>query len=158
MSFFDTNATEDVTLHGLEKWTCYLYENLGWMTLANETNKDKVSAYLISIKKLTLSIDKRLNTITNEDAKVDLETLKRKIIHLNNISKKLFDLTKIKKNICQKCNLSNESGNVKLINKNSKKTKKKFIFNKIPITKKSISNKKFSLNILKQTKNNNLNI
>jgi hypothetical protein len=36
---------------------------------------------IISIKKLALSIDKRLETITNKDAKVDLETLKRKIIH-----------------------------------------------------------------------------
>ena len=53
MSFFDAMSTDDITLNGLEKWTSHIYEQLGWMTLANETGgEDKVSSYIISIKKL----------------------------------------------------------------------------------------------------------
>lgn len=104
--FFDTIASDDVTLHGLEKWTCHLYENLGWMTLAYESgSKDKVSSYLISIKKLKLSIDSRLKIITSEDAKIDLTTLQSKVKHLYKISTKLFDKHHIRKTICDKCAL-----------------------------------------------------
>ena len=106
MGFFDTIASDDVTLHGLEKWTCYLYEKLGWMTLAYESgSQDKVSSYLISIKKLKLSIESRLKIITSEDAKIDLTTILLKVKHLYKIATKLFDKQYIKKTICNKCAL-----------------------------------------------------
>jgi hypothetical protein len=104
--FFDAIANDEVTLHGLEKWTCYLYENLGWMTLAYENGReDKVSSYLVSIKKLKLSIESRLKIITSEDAKLDLTTLLSKIKHLYKIASKLFDKQYIRKTVCDKCAL-----------------------------------------------------
>ena len=104
--FFDAIANDEVTLHGLEKWTCYLYENLGWMTLAYEHGReDKVSSYIVSIKKLKLSIESRLKIITSEDAKMDLTTLLFKIKHLYQIASKLFDKQHIRKTICNKCAL-----------------------------------------------------
>jgi hypothetical protein len=129
IGFFDTNATDDVTLHGLEKWTCHLYENLGWMTLAYESDsKDKVSSYLISIKKLKLSIESRLRIITSEDAKIDLTTLLSKVKHLYKIATKLFDKQHIRKTICDKCALpmgNDDSFSVESEEQNDIKTKQK---------------------------------
>lgn len=106
MSFFDAIATDDITLNGLEKWSCHMYEQLGWMTLANETGgEDKVSSYLISIKKLKNSIESRLKIITSEDAKLDLENLLSNIKHLIKISSKIFNKEHIRKTICNKCSL-----------------------------------------------------
>ena len=104
MSFFETVAADDVTLHGLEKWTCHMYEQLGWITIAYESgNGDKVSAYIISIKKLKYSIESRLKIITSEDAKLDLDNLLSKVNHLIKISSNLFDKERVKKTICDKC-------------------------------------------------------
>jgi hypothetical protein len=112
MGFFDTVATDDVTLNGLEKWTCYLYENLGWMTLAYESNNnDKVSSYLISIKKLKLSIEKRQSIAIAEDTKIDLEILLNKVKNLYNVATKLFDKNHIRKSICDKCALPIHNNN-----------------------------------------------
>ena len=106
IGFFDTTSTDDVTLHGLEKWTCNLYENLGWMTLSYESNnQDKISSYLISIEKLKSSIESRFKIVTSEDAKIDLTRLLTKITHLNSIANKLFDKRHVKKTICEKCAL-----------------------------------------------------
>src|SRR6056300_46814 len=104
MSFFDALSTDDITLNGLEKWTCHMYEQLGWITLAYETNsKDKVASYLTSIKKLKNSIESRLKIVISEDAKIDLENLLSNVKHLMMISSKLFNKDHIKKNICDKC-------------------------------------------------------
>jgi len=106
MSFFDAVAADDVTLHGLEKWTCHMYEQLGWMTLANEFGReDKVGSYITSIKKLKNSIELRLKIITSEDAKLDLTNLLSKVKHLFKITSKLFNKEHIKKTICNKCTL-----------------------------------------------------
>lgn len=56
MSFFDsmneTGLENDATLHGLEKWTCHMYEQLGWMTLAYDTGReDRVSSFITSVMK-----------------------------------------------------------------------------------------------------------
>ena len=119
--FFDTIASDEVTLHGLEKWTCHLYENLGWMTLAYDSNnKDKVSSYLISIKKLKLSIESRLKIITSEDAKIDLTTLLSKVKHLYKTASKLFDKQYIRKTICDKCKVVRRNGCVYIICENPK--------------------------------------
>ena len=105
-SFFDVVANDEVTLHGLEKWTIHLYEHLGWMTLAYSNGmEEKVNSYLISIKKLKLSIESRLKIITNEDSKIDLTTLLTKTKHLYRIATKLFDENHLKKTICDKCAL-----------------------------------------------------
>ena len=104
IGFFDAVPTDDVTLHGLEKWTIHMYESLGWMTLAYENGReDKVIAYITSIKKLKLSIENRMKIITNEDAKLDLLSLLSKIRHLTKITTKLFDKETLKKSICDKC-------------------------------------------------------
>jgi hypothetical protein len=118
--FFDIVPNDDVTLHDLEKWTSYLYENLGWITLAYENNReDKVQSYLISIKKLKLSIESRLKIITNEDSKIDLTTLLGKTKHLNKIATKLFDKRYVRKTICDKCSLPINNKNEELTENSS---------------------------------------
>jgi hypothetical protein len=106
MNFFDAEAADDATLHGLEKWTCHLYEQLGWMTLAYQSNsEDKVGSYITSIKKLQKSIESRLKIIISEDAKLDLNNLLSKVKHLLKITYKLFNKEHIRKTICDKCAL-----------------------------------------------------
>ncbi len=175
MGFFDTVATDDVTLHGLEKWTCYLYENLGWMTLAYESGReDKVSSYVISIKKLKLSIESRLKIITSEDAKIDLSTLLSKVKHLSKIASKLFDKQHMRKTICDKCAHpmnNNDSDDNSEISDNietnkqkqdggakSTRTVKSAKSSKSTIPTKSISNQKHSgsLKVLKVSSKNDL--
>jgi len=163
--FYDTNASDDVTLNGLEKWTCHLYENLGWMGLAYETdNKDKVSSYLISIKKLKLSIESRLKIITSEDAKIDLTTLLSKVKHLYMISSKLFDKHNIRKSICNKCafpiestdfdsELNSNSNQIETLNKNNHKGG--FISKKIVKPSKKMSKKTSVKKLSKKTLTNN---
>jgi hypothetical protein len=132
MSFFETNAADDVTLLGLEKWTCYMYEQLGWMTLAYQSKReDKVGSYLISINKLQKSIEARLKIITSEDAKLDLTSLLSKVKHLLKITSTLFNKEHIKKTICDKCSLPVEVNNqllgglkYKIKSKNLKKLSK----------------------------------
>ena len=115
IGIFETGSGDEVTLHGLEKWTCYLYEHLGWVTLAYESGReDKVESYIVSIRKLKSSIEARLKIITSEDAKIDLTTLLAKTKHLQKVSAKLFNEKHIRKTICEKCakpieNLSTES-------------------------------------------------
>jgi hypothetical protein len=127
MSFFDAANTGDVTLHGLEKWTCHMYEQLGWMTLANESGReDKVSSYITSIKKLKNSIESRLKIVISEDAKLDLTNLLSKVKHLLNITTKLFNKEHIRKTICNKCALpvnSDESESDINSSDNEQKTK-----------------------------------
>lgn len=104
IGFFDGTSNDEVTLHGLEKWTCHLYEHLGWVTLAHENGRDdKVQSYLISINKLKSSIESRQKIVTSEDAKLDLTTLLSKTKHLKKIASKLFDEKLVRKNICAKC-------------------------------------------------------
>ena len=106
MSFFDAIAADDVTLHGLEKWTCHMFEQLGWMTLAYKSGRtDKVASYIVSINKLKTSIESRLKIITSEDAKIDLANLLTKVKHLQKVVSKVFDTEQIKKSVCDKCTL-----------------------------------------------------
>lgn len=112
MSFFDAMGIDDITLNGLEKWTSHLFEQLGWMTLANETGgEDKVSSYIISMKKLKNSIESRLKIITSEDARIDLENLLYNIKHLMKITSSIFNKEHIRKTICTKCALPIEHNN-----------------------------------------------
>jgi len=135
MGFFDVIPTDDVTLHGLEKWTVHLYENLGWMTLAYDNKReDKVISYITSIKKLKLSIENRMEIITSEDAKLDLVSLLSKVKHLTTITTKLFDKESLKKSICDKC--SSPISNHNDIKGGGSKTKKntRITNTKSPIT------------------------
>ena len=107
---FEISEEDEITLHGLEKWTNDLYEKLGWMTLAYDMNKeDKIISYVTSIKKLKLSIESRLKIIINEDSKLDLATLLNNVKHLYKVAFKLFNKDST---VCDNCsNL--------IINKNS---------------------------------------
>jgi hypothetical protein len=110
MSFFDAVATDDITLHGLEKWTCHMFEQLGWMTLAYKSKSYlKVSSYITSINKLNDSIENRLKIIISEDAKIDLTNLLTKVKHLKKVTQGLFDMDKLKKDVCEKCNLPSKN-------------------------------------------------
>lgn len=124
MSFFDAMTNDDITLHGLEKWTIHMYEQLGWITLANESGReDKVAVYITSINKLKKSIQSRLKIITSEDARIDLVNLMSKVEHLIKITSKLFNKEQIKKTICNKCSLPIEqNGGSKTKNLKSSKS------------------------------------
>jgi hypothetical protein len=112
MSFFDATAADDVTLHGLEKWTCHMFEQLGWMTLAYKSGRDdKVASYIVSINKLKSSLESRLKITTGEDAKMDLDRLLTKVSHLKKVTSKLFDSDKLKNSVCNKCHLPTKNGN-----------------------------------------------
>lgn len=65
-----------VTLYGLFKWNKHLYENLGWMHLANTYgNTDKVRLYKKSIDKLIEAIIEKEKNTTNVDKINDLKIL-----------------------------------------------------------------------------------
>ena len=137
MSFFDAATTDDTTIHGLEKWMCHMFEQLGWMTLAYKNNRqDKVASYIVTINKLKNSIESRLNIVINEDTKLDLKNILTKVSHLQNVVSKLFDLELLKNTVCAKCNLPSKNNNdviqmlggsklKKLSKKSSKKLSKK---------------------------------
>ena len=141
MNFFDTIAIDDITLNGLEKWTCHMYEQLGWVALANETgNEDKVNSYIITIKKLKNSIESRLKIIISEDAKLDLENILSNVKHLMVITSKLFNKehNKIKQNGGTKSRIS-KSSHINELSKLAKKTSKKTSKKNTKIIVKKIS-------------------
>ena len=138
--FFELNGEAigvgDVTLHGLEKWTCHLFENFGWMTLAYaHADMDKVSSYLICINKLKLSIQERLKNISSQDAEYDLKKLLIKVEHLCKITDNHFNKKNIQNAICNKC-----KGDIKLEK----------------LTGGAKSSKSSGLKVLKVSKNTNL--
>jgi len=157
MSFYDTKINNEITLCGLEKWTNYLYEQLGWVTLNYKNNQfDKVNSYLISIKKLILSIESRLKIVTNEDSKIDLTILLEHSNHLNNLVLKLFDKELINKINNHEGGSKNKKNKI-LLKKSSKKSSKelfKKIYNKPLIKKLSKTQSKKSSKILSKKHKN----
>lgn len=165
MSFLDTLHNDDITTYELEKWTCDLYEQFGWITLATKTNNnDKVKTYFLSIKKLKKYIESRLSIVTSEDVKLNLTNLLSQVEHLLQITLSLLNKENI---ICNKCNsnindkISNENkfggSKIKHLNelsklskKNSKKTSKITHLNELSKLSKKNS-KKNSKKLSKKT-------
>jgi hypothetical protein len=68
------------TFHGLEKWVCHAYEDLGWMVLAKEHgHHERVHEYVSSLKRLRESILHKLTHIHEKDRKDDLHVLLHKV-------------------------------------------------------------------------------
>jgi len=101
---FDTSKEEmDVSIHGIEKWLVHLYEHLGWMTLADKhENYTKVISYINSINKIEKAIANRKEASLPENKK-DLEIHLNKVMHLREITDKLFDKKKLARSLCEKC-------------------------------------------------------
>ncbi len=113
---YDFNQGEKghVTLHGLEKWLCHMYEHLGWMTLAYEHKSyDKVVSYINGCEKLRVSIEDRHERMPISEQKKDLEILSYKVDHLINVCDKLFDKDMLSREICKKCKSGKDSTSVK---------------------------------------------
>ena len=138
MSFYDT-LSNNITINELEKWNHQLYKKLGWITYAHENgNNDKVVSFIISIKKLILSINDRLKIIKNDDIRLDLNYLLHKVKHLYKISNELFN----SKKICIKCN------NSMILQDGGSKSKKKY---RSKISKFNLDYKKLSNNSSKKS-------
>lgn len=79
------------TTCGLHKWTCHLYETLGWMTLAKSKGyNSKVVAYKESLGHLITSLQNKIKKIKDPDTKEDLKILLENVMLLKqNVAKVL---------------------------------------------------------------------
>ena len=74
-----TKRCTDSTMAGLQHWFTHLFEQLGWMVLAQKYGyTDKIKVYKKSIERMQCSLEKKMKTMQNEDDKRDL-----KIMHEN---------------------------------------------------------------------------
>lgn len=74
------------TFNGLEAWTKRMFEQLGWMVLANERGyTDKITNYMSSLERLREKLTCKIKTVKDKDKKEDLKILlfnvDRLIIH-----------------------------------------------------------------------------
>jgi predicted ATP-binding protein involved in virulence len=69
----------NATFHGLNKWYAHMFEELGWMVLAQHRGiNEKVMVYKHSVQRLKESIEHKMHEIKDGDKKEDL-----KIMHEN---------------------------------------------------------------------------
>ena len=102
-----------VTLHGLERWLCHMYEHLGWMTMAYEHKSyDKVISFINGCQKLKASIQDRHSSMAPSEQKKDVEVLLYKANHLIGVCNKLFDKEELAKKMCEKCESVKEIASV----------------------------------------------
>ena len=64
------------TMHGLHKWYEKLFEELGWMVLANYKGmNDKIKMYKHSLERLKEHIECKINSVKEIDRKTDLKII-----------------------------------------------------------------------------------
>ena len=67
------------TSHGIQKWYKKVFEELGWMILAQKKGyTEKIVAYRASLKRLKDAIETKMHKVSEKDRKEDL-----KIMHEN---------------------------------------------------------------------------
>lgn len=70
------HPTHESTYHGIHHWHKHMFEHFGWMILAKHYGyMDKIDSYKHSLARLIDSIEKRRETIQDEDRKRDLSIL-----------------------------------------------------------------------------------
>ena len=63
----------EATMCGLSKWHKKMFEKLGWMMLAKSRGeKDVISHYKKSVKKLHRALEYKISQVVEEDKKSDL--------------------------------------------------------------------------------------
>jgi hypothetical protein len=64
------------TMHGLNKWYEKMFEELGWMVLANKKGMDdKVKVYKHSLERLKTHLECKIHSVHDHDREVDLNIL-----------------------------------------------------------------------------------
>ena len=64
------------TMYGLNKWSEHVFEELGWMVLANKKGyNDKVNTYKMSVKRLIEHLECKISSVDEKDRKDDLKIL-----------------------------------------------------------------------------------
>lgn len=140
--FYEITEPGDATLNGIEGWMKHQFEHLGWMVLAKNGGMDeKVVAYLKANDRLKLTIEKRIESLGQNDNEIkkDLNIVLKKLVQLIDVTNKIFNKDTLKSNICAKCKIDlGMTGGKK---KTSRKTSKKISKN---TSKRKTSNKKTS--------------
>lgn len=79
------------TMCGLKKWHTKMFDQLGWMVLANHHGyKDKIVAYKSSLNRLKDKLECKIKSIKDEDKKDDLEIMHANVKELIKHVKKDF--------------------------------------------------------------------
>ena len=66
----------DATFHGIHHWNKSMFEQLGWMVLANAHGMNyKILAYKKSLNKLKCALHKKINDVSNNDKRADLQIM-----------------------------------------------------------------------------------
>jgi hypothetical protein len=79
------------TFHGLEEWSCHMFEKLGWMTLAaRDGHKESIQCYLSSLKYLCEKIGEKKKETVDIDRRKDLDEMMANVKYLMACSKKLL--------------------------------------------------------------------
>jgi len=64
------------TMHGLNKWYMAMFEELGWMVLANKKGMDeKIKHYKTSLHNLETHLECKIKSVRDYDKKTDLQIL-----------------------------------------------------------------------------------
>ena len=87
--------SHDATFHGLHHWMKNKYEKLGWMCLAKKHgNTLKIKAYIDSIERLRASLEKKLNSLEEQDRKTDIKILHDDVCVLQCATEKVLGQSK----------------------------------------------------------------
>ena len=87
----------DLTMHGIHKMYCSLFEKFGWMILLkHKGDKIKSKIYLKCVKNLTKNIIRKEKSVSNKDKKKDCEIMEKNLEYLIKHAEKDF---KLKNNI-----------------------------------------------------------
>lgn len=79
------------TFNGLEAWTKRMFEQLGWMVLANERGyTDKITNYMSSLDRLREKLKCKIKAVKDKDKKEDLKILLFNVERLINHAEKDF--------------------------------------------------------------------
>ena len=71
------------TFHGLEQWSCAMFEKLGWMTLAaRDGHMDSIRGYIATLKHLEVKIKEKHKETVDVDRRNDLDELLSNVKHL----------------------------------------------------------------------------
>lgn len=79
------------TTNGLNKWTCYMFETLGWMVLAKSKGYDsKIVAYKDSLGHLITSLQTKIKKVKDIDTRDDLKILLEHVMVLKQTVSKIL--------------------------------------------------------------------
>ena len=73
-------APHECTFHGINDWHKHMFEELGWMILAqNRGRTDKIMTYKTSLQHLKECIEHKIKSVHEKDRKEDLHILLKNV-------------------------------------------------------------------------------